>query len=102
MAALLAPLADTMLVVPLARAGAANDPHHLYTSMPEGQLPLHLCIFTASLSLFVYMLLRLGTHYLCRSSEGLDNGLELEVIDEEEEMGDSEAGETKDDGSKVG
>jgi hypothetical protein len=45
---------------------------------------------------------RLSTHYLCRSSEGLDDGLELEVIDEEEEMSDGEAGKTKDDGGEVG
>jgi hypothetical protein len=45
---------------------------------------------------------RLGTHYLCRSSERLKDGLELEVIDEEEEMGDGKAGEAKDDGSEVG
>jgi hypothetical protein len=45
---------------------------------------------------------RLGTHYLCRSSEGLDDRLELEVIDEEEEMSDSEASKTEDDGGKVG
>jgi hypothetical protein len=31
--------------------------------------------------------LRLGTYYLCRSSEGLDDGLEVEVIDKEEEVG---------------
>jgi hypothetical protein len=55
MAALSAPLADMMLAVPSARAGAANDPHHLYMSMPKGQLPSCLCIFTALLSLFVYM-----------------------------------------------
>jgi hypothetical protein len=48
------------------------------------------------------MVLRLGTHYLCRSSEGLDDGLELEVIDEEEEMGDSKASEAEDDGGEVG
>jgi hypothetical protein len=54
-AALSAPLADTTLAVPSARAGAANDPHRLYTSTPEGQLPSRLCIFTASLSLFVYV-----------------------------------------------
>jgi hypothetical protein len=46
--------------------------------------------------------LRLGTHYLCRSSEGLDDGLEVEVIDKEEEVGKGEASETKDDGSEVG
>jgi hypothetical protein len=46
--------------------------------------------------------LRLSTHYLCRSSEGLNDGLELEVIDEEEEMGDSEAGKAEDDGGEVG
>jgi hypothetical protein len=45
---------------------------------------------------------RLVTHYLCGSSEGLDDGLELEVIDEEQEMGDGEASETKDDGGEVG
>jgi hypothetical protein len=45
---------------------------------------------------------RLGTHYLCRSSEGLDDRLELEVIDEEEEMSNSKAGKAEDDGSKVG
>jgi hypothetical protein len=45
---------------------------------------------------------RLSTHYLCRSSEGLDNGLELKVIDKEEEMGDGETGKAEDDGSEVG
>jgi hypothetical protein len=45
---------------------------------------------------------RLGTHYLCRSSEGLDDGLELEVIDEEEEVGNGKAGEAKDNGGEVG
>jgi hypothetical protein len=45
---------------------------------------------------------RLGTHYLCRSSEGLDDGLKLEVINEEEEMGDGEAGKTEDDRGEVG
>jgi hypothetical protein len=45
---------------------------------------------------------RLSTHYLCRSSEGLDDGLELKVIDKEEEMGDGEAGEAEDDRSEVG
>jgi hypothetical protein len=45
---------------------------------------------------------RLSTHYLYRSSEGLDDGLELEVIDKEEEMGDGKASEAKDDGSEVG
>jgi hypothetical protein len=44
----------------------------------------------------------LSTHYLCRSSEGLDDGLELEVIDEEEEMGNGKAGKAEDDGSEVG
>jgi hypothetical protein len=42
------------------------------------------------------------THYLSRSSEGLDDRLELEVIDEEEEMGDGETSKTEDDGSEVG
>ena len=46
-------------------------------------------------------MLRLGTHYLCRSSEGLDDGLELEVIDKEEEVGKGKASETKDDGGKI-
>jgi hypothetical protein len=45
---------------------------------------------------------RLSTHYLCRSSEGLDNGLELEVIDEEKKMGDGKTSEAEDDGSEVG
>jgi hypothetical protein len=45
---------------------------------------------------------RLGTHYLCGSSEGLNEGLELEVIDEEEEMSDGEVSEAKDNGGKVG
>jgi hypothetical protein len=45
---------------------------------------------------------RLSTHYLCRSSEGLNDGLELEVIDEEEEMSDGKTSEAKDNGSKVG
>jgi hypothetical protein len=44
---------------------------------------------------------RLGTHYLCRSSEGLDDRLELEVIDKEEEVGDGKTSKTKDDGSEV-
>jgi hypothetical protein len=47
-------------------------------------------------------MLRLGTHYLCGSSEGLDDGLELEVIDEQEEMGNGEASEAEDNGSEVG
>jgi hypothetical protein len=45
---------------------------------------------------------RLGTHYLCRSSEGLNDGLELEIIDEEEEMGNGKAGKAEDDGSEMG
>jgi hypothetical protein len=44
---------------------------------------------------------RLGTHYLCGSSEGLDKGLELEVIDEEQEVGDGEISEAEDNGSEV-
>jgi hypothetical protein len=48
------------------------------------------------------MLSRLGTHYLCGSSEGLDNGLELEVIEEEEEMGDGKTSEAEDDRSEMG
>jgi hypothetical protein len=47
-------------------------------------------------------LLRLDTHYLCGSSEGLDDGLELEVIDKKQEMGDGKASEAEDDGSEVG
>jgi hypothetical protein len=45
---------------------------------------------------------RLGTHYLCGSSEGLNDGLEMEVIDEEEEMGKGKAGEAKDNRGEVG
>jgi hypothetical protein len=45
---------------------------------------------------------RLGTHYLCRSSEGLNDRLELEVIDEKEKVGKGKASEAEDDGSKVG
>ena len=44
---------------------------------------------------------RLGTHYLCRSSKELDDRLELEVIDEEEEMGNGKASEAEDNGSEV-
>jgi hypothetical protein len=49
-----------------------------------------------------HLLSRLGTHYLCGSSEGLDNGLEVEVIDKEEEVGKGKAGKTEDDRSEVG
>jgi hypothetical protein len=45
---------------------------------------------------------RLVTHYLCRSSEELNDGLELEVIDEEEEVGEGETGKAEDNRSKVG
>jgi hypothetical protein len=45
---------------------------------------------------------RLGTHYLCGSSEGLDDRLEVEVIDKEEEMGKGKAGEAEDNRGKVG
>ena len=45
---------------------------------------------------------RLGTHYLCRSSEGLDDGLKVEVINKEEEVGKGKASKTEDNGSKVG
>jgi hypothetical protein len=45
---------------------------------------------------------RLSTHYLCRSSERLDDRLELKVIDEEEEMGDSKASKAEDNRSEVG
>jgi hypothetical protein len=53
----------------------------------------------AELSSFVS---RLVTHYLCGSSERLDDGLELEVIDEEQEVGNGETGEAENDGSEVG
>jgi hypothetical protein len=45
---------------------------------------------------------RLGTYYLCGSSKGLNNRLELEVIDEEQEMGDGKAGKAEDNGGEVG
>jgi hypothetical protein len=45
---------------------------------------------------------RLGTHYLCGSSEGLDDRLKVEVIDKEEEVGKGETSEAEDNGSKVG
>jgi hypothetical protein len=45
---------------------------------------------------------RLGTHYLCRSSEGLNDRLEVEVIDKEEEVGKGKISEAKDNGSEVG
>jgi hypothetical protein len=45
---------------------------------------------------------RLSTHYLCGSSEGLDDGLEVEVIDEEEEVGKGKTREAEDDGSEMG
>jgi hypothetical protein len=45
---------------------------------------------------------RLSTHYLCGSSEGLDDGLEVEVIDKEEEVGKGKTNKAKDNGSKVG
>jgi hypothetical protein len=48
------------------------------------------------------LLSRLGTHYLCRSSEGLDNGLEVEVIDKKEEMGKGKISKAEDNGSEVG
>jgi hypothetical protein len=53
-------------------------------------------------AIWLLKLLRLGTHYLCGSSEGLDDGLELKVIDKEEEVGNGEASKTKDNGSEVG
>jgi hypothetical protein len=39
--------------------------------------------------------LRLSTHHLCGSSEGLNNGLELKVIIEEEQVGDGNDDEAK-------
>jgi hypothetical protein len=50
----------------------------------------------------VKRLLRLGTHYLCGSSEELNDGLEVEVIDKEEEVGKGKAHKAEDDGSEVG
>jgi hypothetical protein len=55
-----------------------------------------------SLKEYALHVLRLGTHYLCGSSEELDDGLELEVIDEEEEMGNGKISEAEDNGSEVG
>jgi hypothetical protein len=45
---------------------------------------------------------RLSTHYLCGSSERLNKGLELKVIDKEQAVGNGKAGEAEDDGSEVG
>jgi hypothetical protein len=45
---------------------------------------------------------RLGTYYLCRSSERLDDRLELKVIDEEKEVGDGKASKAEDNRSEVG
>jgi hypothetical protein len=45
---------------------------------------------------------RLGTYYLCGSSERLDDGLEVEVIDKEEEVGKGKTNKAEDDGSEVG
>jgi hypothetical protein len=45
---------------------------------------------------------RLSTHYLCRSSEGLNDGLKVEVIDKEEEVGKGKASKAEDDRSEVG
>jgi hypothetical protein len=45
---------------------------------------------------------RLGTHYLCGSSEGLNDGLEVEVIDKKEKVGKGKARKAEDDGSKMG
>jgi hypothetical protein len=50
----------------------------------------------------IWALSRLGTHYLCGSSEGLNDGLEVEVIDKEEEMGKGKINKAEDDGSEVG
>jgi hypothetical protein len=47
-------------------------------------------------------MLRLGTHYLCRSSEGLNDRLKVEVIDKEQEVGKGKIGEAEDDRSEVG
>jgi hypothetical protein len=38
---------------------------------------------------------RLSTHYLCKSSEGLDNGFELEVIEEEKKVSNGESDKAK-------
>jgi hypothetical protein len=45
---------------------------------------------------------RLGTHYLCGSSEGLNDRLEVEVIDKKEEVGKGKASEAEDNRSEVG
>jgi hypothetical protein len=45
---------------------------------------------------------RLGTHYLCGSSEGLDDGLKVEVIDKGEEVGKGEACKAEDNWGEVG
>jgi hypothetical protein len=47
-------------------------------------------------------MLRLSTHYLCRSSERLDDELEVEEINKEKEMGKGKAGKAKDNGNEVG
>jgi hypothetical protein len=46
--------------------------------------------------------LRLSTHYLYRSSEGLDDRLEMEEINKKKEMGKGKAGKAKDDRNEVG
>ena len=45
---------------------------------------------------------RLGTHYLCGSSEGLNDGLEVEIINKEKKVGKGKTSKTEDDGSEVG
>jgi hypothetical protein len=86
------PSASATLAYPPSSATPVCMFSQFFTALPR-------CIFVPASAT---SLSRLGTHYLCRSSEGLDDGLELEVIDEEEEMSDGKAGEAEDDGSKVG
>jgi hypothetical protein len=45
---------------------------------------------------------RLDTHYLCRSSERLNNRLKLKVIEVEKEVGNDKIGDAEDEGSKMG
>jgi hypothetical protein len=45
---------------------------------------------------------RLSTHYLYRSSEGLNDGLELKVIEVEEVVDNGKTGDAKDKGSEMG
>jgi hypothetical protein len=67
--------------------------------------PIDLYCFIGNAVLYLIRtmcVLRLGTYYLYGSSKRLNNRLELEVIEEEEEMGNGKTGDAKDDRSKVG